>query len=151
MPVQKLKEFLDKNHTKYVSIVHSPAYTAQDVAEYAHISGKYLAKTVIIKLNGKLAMVILPATLNVNFEHLEKELGTKPIELASEHEFKDRFNGCELGAIPPFGNLFNMDVFVENQLCKDKKIAFSAGNYSELIQMEYQDFERLVKPKVINM
>lgn len=151
MPVKQLKTFLDQNKVKYVSIQHSLAYTAQEIAESAHIPAKQLAKTVIIKLNGKLGMVVLPANIKVDLEKFKSLTGTKDVKLASEMEFKDKFPGCEVGAMPPFGNLYGMDVFVEQTLEEDEKIAFNAGNHSELIQLAYQDFKNLVKPNVIKL
>ncbi len=149
MPIKKLKEFLDKNKVKYVTINHSPAYTSQEIAEIAHISAKELAKTVIVKIDDTLAMVVTPAHIKVNFEQVKKSTGAKHVELASEFEFQERFPGCELGAMPPFGNLFDMPVYVTSDLTKDEKIAFNAGSHAELIKVSYKDFEKIVKPKVI--
>jgi Ala-tRNA(Pro) deacylase len=148
MPVQKLKEFLDSNQVKYVRISHSPAITAQEIAAAAHIPGIELAKTVIAKLDGKMAMAVVPASHQVDFDELKKAAGVGDAELADEKEFKDRFPGCEVGAMPPFGNLFGMDVIVSDALADDEKIAFNAGSHSELIQLAYNDFERLVRPKL---
>lgn len=149
MPLDKLKEFLDDNGIKYVSIRHSPAYTAQEVAASGHIPGRELAKTVIVRLDGRLAMVAVPASEQVSLERLKEAAGAKEAEIAEEAEFKDRFPGCELGAMPPFGNLFDMDVFVSETLAGDEQIAFSAGSHSELLKLAYQDFERLVGPTLI--
>lgn len=151
MPVNKLKEFLDKNKVKYVAIQHSLAYTAQEIAESAHIPAKQLAKTVIVKFDGKIGMVVLPADLKVDLEAFKSITGVKDVSLASELEFKDKFPGCEIGAMPPFGNLYEMDVFVEQTLEEDEKIAFNAGSHSELIQLAYQDFKDLVNPSVIKL
>lgn len=149
MPVKKLKEFLDKNKIKYVSVKHSPAYTAQEIAESAHIPGKNLAKTVIVKIDGKLAMAVLPAKFLVDIDLLKEATGTDNVELAGEKEFRNMFGECEIGAMPPFGNLYDMQVFVAEALTKDKEIAFNAGSHTELIKLAYSDFERLVKPKII--
>ena len=148
MPVAKLKNFLDSQHVKYVAIIHSPAYTAQEVAASAHIHGKDLAKTVMIKTNGKMAMAVVPASHKVSLDHLCDVLGADKVDLASEQDFKDRFPDCEIGAMPPFGNLYDMDVYVSETLSRDKEIAFNAGSHTELIQLPYQDFDRLVHPKV---
>ena len=148
MPVQKLKEFLDSHSIKYVTISHSRAFTAQETATSAHIAGKELAKTVMVKMNGKMAMAVLPAYSKVDFDILKKATGSATIEIASEKEFKNLFPDCEIGAMPPFGNLYGMDVFVAESLTEDKEIAFNAGSHRELVKMAYKDFERLVKPKV---
>ena len=149
MPVEKLKQFLDTQGIKYVAISHSRAYTAQEIAACAHIPGKDLAKTVIVKLDQKMAMVVLPATKKVNLDVLKDITGVNKVELATEAEFKDMFPGCELGAMPPFGNLYDMEVFVAEPLAEDDQIAFNAGSHTELIKLAYSDFERLVKPKVV--
>jgi Ala-tRNA(Pro) deacylase len=148
MPVKKLKEFLDANGVKYLTISHSKAFTAQEVAASAHIKGKDLAKTVIVKVEGKMAMVVVPASFHVDLSLLRETVGGAPVQLASEAEFRPLFPDCETGAMPPFGNLYGMDVFVAARLAEDEEIAFNAGSHTELVQMAYKDFERLVKPRV---
>lgn len=148
MPVQKLKKFLDENDVKYVTIKHSRAYTSQEIAASAHVSGKELAKTVMIKIDGKMAMAVLPASYQIDFESLKTLFGTGNVRLASESEFEDRFPDCEVGAMPPFGNLYDMEVFVAETLTEDYDIAFNAGSHTELIKLPYYDFNRLVEPRV---
>ena len=149
MPSKKLKSFLDENKIKYISIRHSSAYTAQEIAAIAHIPGKDLAKTVIIKIDGKMAMAVLPASYKVSFDNLKDTLGVKEVRLAYEQEFIDKFPDCEVGAMPPFGNIYGMDVYVAESLAEDEEIAFNACNHTELIKMSFSDFEKLVKPKRI--
>lgn len=151
MPVRQLKEYLDRNSVKYVTIAHSVAYTAQEIAASAHVRGKELAKTVMVKLDGKMAMAVVPASRRVNFEILKKEVGAGAAELAEEGEFRDRFPECELGAMPPFGNLYGMEVLVSRDLAQDDEIAFNAGTLTELIRMSWKDFQRLVQPRVIRL
>ncbi len=148
MPAKKLKEFLDSNKVKYVSISHSSAYTAMEIAAMAHVPGKDLAKTVMIKINGQMAMVVLPATHMIKMDLLRKAVGSDDVRLSTEQEFKDKFTDCEVGAMPPFGNLYNLQVYVSNSLKEDEEIAFNAGTHTELIKLSYKDFERLVNPKV---
>jgi Ala-tRNA(Pro) deacylase len=148
MPIQKLKEFLDNHGIKYVVLSHSTAYTAQEIAALAHIPGKELAKTVIMKIDGELAMAVLAASFHVDPSALRTGAGAKSAELASEQEFKDRFPDCETGAMPPFGNLYGMGVYADEGLTRDREIAFNAGSHRELVRLSWQDFERLVKPKV---
>ena len=149
MPRKKLKEFLDSNKVKYISIQHLSAYTAQEIAAIAHIPGKDVAKTVIIKIDGKMAMAVLPASYKVSFDHLKEALGMTEVRLAYEQEFMDKFPDCEVGAMPPFGNIYGMDVFVADSLAQDEEIAFNACSHTELIKMKFADFEKLVKPKRI--
>jgi Ala-tRNA(Pro) deacylase len=148
MPVNKLKNFLDSHNVKYVSISHSPAYSAQAIAKSAHIPGKELAKTVIIKIDDKFAMAVLPASCRVHLGHLKVAVSASHVELATEPELENLFPDCEMGAMPPFGNLYDMDVYVAEQLTEDKEIAFSAGSHTELVRMSYKDFESLARPKI---
>jgi Ala-tRNA(Pro) deacylase len=147
MPVKMLKEFLDSRKIKYVAINHSPAYTAQEIAALAHVRGKELAKTVMVTLDGKMAMAVVPASRKVGFDLLREAAGAENVQLASEQAFRDMFPGCEVGAMPPFGNLYGMSVYVSELLAEDEEIVFNAGSHTELIRLAYQDFERLVQPK----
>jgi Ala-tRNA(Pro) deacylase len=151
MPAKKLKEFLDSEAVKYVKLTHSTAYTAHEIAQSLHISGRKVAKTVIVLIDGKMAMAVLPANRSVNFDHFRKAIGAKKVELATEGQFKGMFPDCELGAMPPFGNLYGMDVYADPHLTEDDEIFFNACTHSELIEMSYVDFERLVKPILIQM
>jgi Ala-tRNA(Pro) deacylase len=150
MPVRKLKEFLDRENIKYVSIVHSPAYTAQEVAESAHIKGRELAKIVIVQLDGEMAMAVLPANRKIVLQDLRDVTGSEKVKFASEDEFKQKFPDCETGAMPPFGNLYGMDVYVAEGLMNNEEIAFNAGSHTEVIRLAYKDFERLVQPEVLS-
>ena len=151
MVVKKLKDFLDRNNIKYDTIMHTPSYTAQEIAASAHISGKELAKTVLVKIDGNMTMVVLPASQKIDLGLLKKVVGADTVELAGEQEFEGRFPDCEVGAMPPFGNLYGMDVFVADKLTKDEEIAFSAGSHTELIKLSYKDYEKLVHPKRVHI
>ncbi len=151
MPLTRLEEFLNREHIDYKRIVHTRAYTAQKTAAYAHISGKEIAKTVVVKLDGRMCMVVLPASYQVDLHQLKEATGAGDVRLAVESEFKDDFADCEVGAMPPFGNLYRMDVFVAEKLTEDTQIAFNACSHTELIQMSYRDFQKLVKPHVIKI
>ncbi len=150
MPVRKLKEVLDQNKIKYVSIVHSTAYTAQEVAASAHVTGRELAKTVIVELDGQMAMAVLPANKKIVLQDLRDVTGCEEVKFASEEEFRRRFPDCETGAMPPFGNLYDMEVFVAETLSHNSEIAFNAGSHTEVLRMAYKDFERLVQPNVLS-
>ena len=149
MPAKILQDYLDQNNVKYRVISHSPAFTAQEIAASAHISGKNMAKTVILKVDGKLAMVVLPAADRVDLSALREVLDALEIELACEEEFKDEFPECEVGSMPPFGNLYGMEVFASRSLTTRDEIAFNAGTHTELIDLAYRDFENLAKPRII--
>ncbi len=151
MLLNRLKEFLDSQKIKYVAISHSVAYTAQGIAALTHIPGKELAKTVVVKLDGALAMAVVPASCHVDLALLKAAAGAKTVELASEEEFRDRFADCETGAMPPFGNLYEMRVFADESLSRDREIAFNAGSHRELVRLSWQDFENLAKPKILKL
>ena len=149
MIAQRLRDFLDDNQVKYLKIEHSPAYTAQEIAASAHIPGQELAKSVIVKLDDEIAMAVLPASHRINFEKLKVATGAERITLANESEFGDLFPDCTLGAMPPFGNLYGMEVLVDERLAEDEEIAFNACSHTELIRLSYRDFVDLVKPRIM--
>jgi Ala-tRNA(Pro) deacylase len=151
MPLSKLIQYLDENDRKYVIIKHSQAYTAQEVAASAHIPGKEMVKTVILKIMGHMKMAVLPSTHQVNFDQLKDKFETDDVELAGEEQFQNLFPDCELGAMPPFGNLYDMDTYVAESLTDNDEIAFNAGTHKELVKMSYSDFEELVQPEVLSM
>ena len=151
MPITKLIDYLDGEKIKYVTISHSPAFTAMEVAESAHVPGRALAKTVMVKLDGRMAMAVLPSTRKVDLNLLRESAGAEEAKLATEAEFKSLFPDCETGAMPPFGNLYGMEVYVSPSLAEDDQIAFNAGSHTEVMRLAYQDFERLVKPRVVRM
>lgn len=146
MPARKLKEFLDSNHVTYDTINHPTAYTASRVSEATHIAGKKLAKTVIVHVGDHLSMVVLPSNKNVDFNSLKDLLHEDDVRLATEQEFANAFPDCELGAMPPFGNLYGMDVFVSHDLTLDEEIAFCAGTHSQVIKLPYKVYDELVHP-----
>ncbi len=149
MPTKRLKEFLDMNDVKYLAIKHSEAYTAQEIAASAHIKGDEFAKTVILKIDGNMAMAVLPASYTINFLELDDlGLGDR-VRLANEMEFSNKFPECEVGAMPPFGNLYDMPVYTSESLMKDKEIAFNSGTHKEVIKMKTEDFVKLVKPTTL--
>lgn len=149
MPSKLLKDYLDENDIKYISIQHSMAFTAIEIARSAHIPSRELAKTVILEVDGEMAMAVVPANYKVKLNILREALGTDNIRLAEEAEFTPRFPDCEVGAMPPFGCLYDMNVYVAESLSEDDKIAFNAGSHLEIIQMDYKDYENLVKPRFI--
>ena len=151
MPIQKLKNYLDNNKTKYVVISHSTAFTALEVAASAHVPGNELAKTVMVKIDGRMTMIVLPSSYKIDFDLLKNATNAKQIELATEEEFSDIFPSCEVGAMPPFGNLYNMEVYVAETLTKGEEISFAAGSHSELVKLLYKDFEKLVKPTILKI
>lgn len=149
MPVQRLKQFLDKNDVRYVLISHSRAFTAAATAAITHIPGKEIAKTVVLDIDGTLALAVVPASRHVDLKAMEEQVGARSIRLVSEEEFQAVFPDCELGAMPPFGTLYGLSVYVDDKLEEDPEIAFNAGTHRELMRMQYADFERLEHPMVM--
>lgn len=149
MPVAQLKEFLDQNDVPYKSIRHAKSFTAMETAASAHVRGRELAKSVVLRMDDHLALAVMPATVKVDWARMRRATGATNLALATEQEFRDEFPGCELGAMPPFGNLYHMDVYVDPRLAEDENIAFNAGTHSELVRMRYRDFERLARPTLV--
>jgi len=147
----RLQHFLHDQHIPFETIHHARALTAQETAASAHIQGHRLAKTVMVTIDGLLAMVVVPASQRVHFGLLRKATGAHEAELATEAEFSDRFPDCEVGAMPPFGNLYDMDVYIDDTLTASGEIAFNAGTHTDLLRMQYREFERLVKPKHVQL
>lgn len=143
----RLKELLDKNKVRYTTMTHSPAYTAQAAAATLHVPGKELAKTVVVKAGEEIVLAVLPASYHVNLKKLGEILG-KPVRLATEDEFAGLFPDCELGAMPPFGVLYNLPVVVDRVLAEDEEIVFNAGTHRDAIRMRFEDFEKLAEPKL---
>jgi Ala-tRNA(Pro) deacylase len=149
MSLRMIRDYLDREKVKYSVISHSPAFTAQEIAAASHIPGREIAKTVIVRIDGELAMAVLPAHCQVDLEQLRYLTNAERVDLATEAEFRDRFPNCETGAMPPFGNLYAMEVFVAEELTEDDTIAFNAGSHTELVRMPYREFARLVRPRVL--
>ena len=150
MSANKTKEFLARAGVKYDSIPHPVAFTASEVAASAHILGRDFAKTVIVKIDGDLAMIVLPASRRLVLADLREMLGTDNVRLATETEFRDAFPDCEIGAMSPFGNLYDMRVYVAASLTEENTIAFNAGSHTDVIQIAYADFARLVHPTILD-
>ena len=144
----RLREFLEKEKVWYEHEVHRTAYTAQEVAAEGHVPGKMMAKTVVLKVDDHITLAVLPATVRTDLGRLKTALGAKEVRLASELEFTGLFPDCEVGAMPPFGNLYGVPVYVDTSLAKDEEIVFNAGTHQDTIRMKYADFERLALPKV---
>lgn len=146
MPIRKLRDFLDSHHVRYFVISHSPAYTAQDIAASAHVSGKEMAKTVMVTIDGRMAMVLLPASRHLDFDQLRAVCAQSQVLLAGEREFSELFPECEPGAMPPFGNLYGLEVYADEALEDAGEIVFNAGAHTELLRLSWADYQRLVNP-----
>jgi Ala-tRNA(Pro) deacylase len=148
MAEHKLMTYLDEQGVKYVTIRHSPAYTAQEIAESAHVSGKDFAKTVMVKLDDTMAMAVLRGDDLLDVELLCAVAGAREGRLADEAEFQGLFPGVEVGAMPPLGNLWDLPVYADEALAADHAIAFNAGSHRTLVRLAWDDYRRLATPVV---
>jgi Ala-tRNA(Pro) deacylase len=142
----RLEAYLRDNQVPFQVQHHPPAYTAQEVAASEHIPGKLLAKVVMVFADGQLAMLALPAPHRVDPARAAAALGAKEVRLAQEAEFAAAFPDCEVGAMPPFGNLYGVPVYVDEALAEDETIVFRAGTHTDTMSLRYADFARLVRP-----
>ncbi|MBN2282058.1 MAG: YbaK/EbsC family protein [Candidatus Marinimicrobia bacterium] len=147
----RVRELLDQNHVKYIIIIHSPAFTAQEIASLSFISGKELAKSVILNVNGDVVMAVVPASERVDLAKLKTFFGIQDISLAEESEFRNIFPECKTGAMPPLGNLYQLKTYISTDLKKNKYITFNAGSHSELIRMKYSCYEKIVQPVEVSI
>lgn len=145
----RLHNFLDERHGHYAALTHDRTITADQTANSAHIDRQHFAKTVMLKVDDKLAMMVMPASYRVDLLRLSRALGGSLVELAQESEFRDAFPDCELGAMPPFGHLYGMPVYVDSRLAAQAGIAFNAGSHTDVVRMPYAEFERLAQPELL--
>jgi Ala-tRNA(Pro) deacylase len=146
--LRRLQEYLESNHVHYEVLGHQEAYTAPEIAHTLHVSGKMLAKVVIVKAGERFVMTVLPSNWKIDFDRLKEVLGSSRVRLATEDEFKGLFPDCEIGTMPPFGNLYDVPVYVDELLTEDEEIVFEAGTHFGAVKLRYQDFADLVHPIV---
>lgn len=152
MPITKrLKELFDDAKISYEVYNHPLAYTAQEIAQKQHFSGDQMAKVVMLAVDGNLVMGVVTGNQKVSLNTVNASLGAREVRFATEDEFISRFPDCEIGAMPPFGNLFGLPVYVDPCLAKDESIYFNAGNHVQTVLLKYKDFEKLVKPQVVRL
>jgi len=148
MPAQKLKQMLDQQCIKYISINHSPAYTARETAASTFVPRREFAKTIIVDLDGEKVMAVLSASRHVDLEALRKLAQAKAARLATEDEFREMFADCELGAMPPFGSLYGTRVFADEMVTEVDDLCFNAGTHEQILRMEYLDYVKLEQPVI---
>lgn len=146
--LRRLQDYLDSHHVHYEVLDHQEAYTAPEIAHTLHVSGKMLAKVVMIKADERCVMAVLPSNWKIDFDRLKEALESSHVRLATEDEFKGLFPDCDIGTMPPFGNLYGVDVYVDQSLTEDDAIVFQAGTHFGAIKLGYEDFANLVHPKV---
>jgi len=146
---EQLEQYLREQHIPYQIQHHLVAFTAQQIAEGEHISGKKVAKSVVVFADNTMVLLVLPAAFRVDLQKVQECLGAKQVHLAREEEFQTAFPGCEVGAIPPFGNLYGLPVYVEQSLTTQETIVFPIGTHTETMSLKYADFERLLHPTIL--
>lgn len=148
---ERLQEHLAANGVSFEFEQHRVAYTAQDLAAAEHVSGKRVAKVVVVTTDGELSMVVVPASSQVDLAKVSSELGKSGVRLAKEEEFAGMFEDCEVGAMPPFGSLYGLPVYVDQSLTRAPDITFPAGSHRESVRIRYEDFERLEQPRIVSV
>ena len=153
MPIlTKLRDFLEQEKVTYSVHSHPEAYTALEIAGLEHVKGRMLAKVVIVKTDAnELVMVVLPADRRVDYRKVAAVLGTEALRLAQESEFRDSFPACEVGSMPPFGNLFGLAMLVDELLAENDEIVFNAGSHTLTAKLRFADFRRLVQPRIASL
>jgi Ala-tRNA(Pro) deacylase len=145
----RLHNLLDEHHAPYTTFHHERTVTAHDTAAATHVNRELFAKTVMLKVDGTMAMMVMPAAYRVDLTRLSRALGGAVVELAEETEFKDLFPDCEPGAMPPFGHLYGMPVYVDSRLAHQPDIVFNAGTHTDAVRMPYAEFEKLAEPEML--
>jgi Ala-tRNA(Pro) deacylase len=145
---QRLEKYLQEQGVRFGSMTHPVAYTAQEVAAAQHVPGKQLAKVVLVDADGQLVMLVLPASYRVEFPKLKSLLKAKKVRLAKEEEFGGTFTDCEVGAMPPFGNLYDLPVYVDSSLAGEKEMVFKVGRHTTSMKVGFSDYKKLVKPEI---
>jgi Ala-tRNA(Pro) deacylase len=149
--LERLQEYLDQNRVTYTHTAHPLAYTAREVAAAEHLPAREVAKAVIFLGDNGYRMAVLPANRLLDFQELRTVLGFTHARLATEQELAQLFPDCELGAMPPFGNLYGIPVYLDSSLLDDEMIAFNAGTHRDVIHMRIMDFRRLTEPGLVSL
>lgn len=147
--LRRLKDYLDEQKVQYRVLTHQEAYFAPEIAQALHVPGKELAKVVMVKVGERFVMTVLPANWKVDLRRLKEVFGASHVRLATEEEFQGLFPDCQVGTMPPFGNLYGLEVYVDQSLTQDEAIVFQAGTHADAVKLRYQDFANLVRPTVI--
>lgn len=148
---EKLEAYLREQGVPFEKQQHRIAFTAHEVAASERLPGDVVAKVVMVFADGTMVMLVLPASYRADLTKVAAALDAKDVWLADEHEFATIFPDCELGAMPPFGNLYGIRVYVDRTLAEDETIVFQAGTHTDTISMAYADYARLVKPQIVDV
>ncbi len=144
----RLEQYFRENGVGFQAMTHPAAYTAQEVAAAQRVPGKQVAKVVLVLADGKPVMLVMPASYRIDFAKLKRGLGAQEVQLAHERDFSALFPDCDTGAMPPFGNLYDVPVYVDRALTADAEIVFQAGTHRDTLKITYADYARLARPIV---
>jgi len=147
----RVQALLDERQVPFEVVEHKPDHTALQTAWDTHTPSREFAKTVFVEVDGECAMAVLTASDQLSEQGLRASVGASSVHLLDESEIEKVCPDCELGAAPPFGNLYGVPVFVSPRLREDETITFNGGTHREAIRMRYEDFERLVRPRVVSL
>jgi Ala-tRNA(Pro) deacylase len=152
MPLmERLRSFLESNHAEYTLSDHPKAFTAREVAQAEHLPPREVAKTVVVFGDGEYHMVVIPASKLVDFQELRPALGLTQVRMATEDELGKLFPDCELGAMPPIGRLYGLEVYLDSSLAGEPAIAFNAGSHREVVHMRTAEFRRVAQPVIVSL
>jgi Ala-tRNA(Pro) deacylase len=151
MSLPALEQYLREFRAPFTTLSHAAAFRATEVAARAGVPCAQMAKPVLVNIDGALAMAVVPADARVDLARLREQTDAGSAVLATEDEFGERFPECELGAMPPFGNLYGMPLYMDRRLADDDAVCFNAGSHTDLIRMRTEDFERLAHPVVLDL
>lgn len=151
MKERKIIRALKQNHIPYDIVVHSQTFSSMKTAQATHTKGKEFAKPIMVNVDGKMMMAVLPANYSLDLKRIKESMGAKTVELATEAEFSPIFSDSVIGAMPPMGNLYGMEVIMDKDMIDDDEICFNACNHQEIIRMKFSDYRRMVHPRFENI
>ena len=151
MVCKRVTSYLETHDVRFEVLPHRIDYTAQETAADTHTPGRDFAKTILLDMPGGHAMAVVPAVYKVDLEKIRQGIGTGQVKLSDEETMSEVCPDCEVGAEPPFGNLYDLPVYVDPMLTQDEYITFNGGTHEEAIRMRYGDWERIVHPTIMDM
>ena len=142
-----IRDYLESRHVWFETMLHSPAPSASRRAQTVHVSGRFVAKGVLVSTTGgPYVLAVLPATTRIDLPRLAQALNSQSLEIATEDEVERIFGDCERGALPPFGRLYGLTTVVDSSLAGGSEIVFVGNTRHEGVRMRYRDYEALEAP-----
>ena len=147
--LERVEHYLTERDIPYTHSEHRLAFTAEDVARTEFVKPTIVAKPVVVVADGVFALAVLDANSVIDLAQLRRLLGVNHLRLATEEEMQNLFRDCEIGAMPPLGNLYNVPVYVETELARQETIVFAVGTHRDTVHMKFEDLRRAVKPTIL--